>query len=87
MAVMPLCHGIGRWPKAAALLRCQNVYRVLSSSINVKFALEGLIFDPRAAEGGAGEEESRRGEVTGERAKEVARAAGDKAAGAWVMGG
>jgi hypothetical protein len=40
----------------------------------------------RAAEGAAGEEERRRDEGTGERAKakEVARAAGAKAAGAWV---
>jgi hypothetical protein len=41
----------------------------------------------RAAEGGAGEEERRRDEGTGERAKEVARAAGGKAAGVWVIGG
>jgi hypothetical protein len=40
----------------------------------------------RAAEGGAGEEE-RRDEGTGEGAKEVARTAGGKAAGAWVIGG
>jgi hypothetical protein len=40
-----------------------------------------------AAEGGAGEEERRRDEETGERAKEVARAGGGKAAGAWVIGG
>ena len=40
----------------------------------------------RAAEGGAGEEERRRNEGTGEGAKEVARAAGGKAAGAWVIG-
>jgi hypothetical protein len=39
------------------------------------------------AEGGAGEEERRRDEGTGDRAKEVARAAGGKAAGAWVIGG
>jgi hypothetical protein len=38
----------------------------------------------RAAEGGAGEEERRRDEGTGERAKEVARAVGGKAR-AWVM--
>ena len=40
----------------------------------------------RAAEGGAGEEGRRRGEVTGERAKEVAQAVGGKATatGAWV---
>jgi hypothetical protein len=36
-----------------------------------------------AAEGGAGEEERRRDEGTGEGAKEVARTAGGKAAGAW----
>jgi hypothetical protein len=43
----------------------------------------------KAAEGGAGEEERRRDEGTGEgaKAKEVARAAGGKAAGAWVIGG
>jgi hypothetical protein len=43
----------------------------------------------RAAEGGAGEEERRRDEGTGDRVKEVARAAGGsgKAAGAWVRGG
>jgi hypothetical protein len=37
--------------------------------------------------GGAGEEERRRDEGTGEGAKEVARAGGGKAAGAWVIGG
>jgi hypothetical protein len=36
---------------------------------------------------GAGEEERRRDEGTGDRAKEVARTAGGKAAGAWVIGG
>jgi hypothetical protein len=43
----------------------------------------------RAAEGegGAGEEERRRDEVTGERAKEVAWAADGKATGAWVVVG
>jgi hypothetical protein len=41
----------------------------------------------RAAEGGAGEEERGRDEGMGEGAKEVARAAGAKAAGAWVIGG
>jgi hypothetical protein len=41
----------------------------------------------RAAEGGAGEEERRREEGTGNRAKEVARTAGGKAAGARVIGG
>ena len=43
----------------------------------------------RVAEGGAGEEERRRDEGTGNRAKEVARAAGGraKAAGARVIGG
>jgi hypothetical protein len=41
----------------------------------------------RAAEGGAGEEERRRDEGTGDRAKEVARTAGGKAAGAWVTEG
>ena len=40
-----------------------------------------------AAERGAGEEERRRDEGTGDRAKEVARAAGGKAAGTWVIGG
>jgi hypothetical protein len=39
------------------------------------------------AEGGAGEEERRRDEGTGEGVKEVARTAGGKAAGAWVIGG
>jgi hypothetical protein len=38
----------------------------------------------RAAEGGAGEEERRRDEGTGDRAKEFARTAGGKAAGVWV---
>jgi hypothetical protein len=46
----------------------------------------------RAAGVGAGEEERRRDEGTGEGAKEVARTAGGKeergkAAGAWVIGG
>ena len=40
-----------------------------------------------AAERGAGEEERRRDEGTGDGAKEVARAAGGKAAGARVIGG
>jgi hypothetical protein len=40
-----------------------------------------------AAEGGAGEEERRRDEGTGDGAKEVTRAAGGEAAGAWVIGG
>jgi hypothetical protein len=39
----------------------------------------------RAAEGGAGEEERRRDEGTGKRAKEVARAVGGKATEAWVI--
>ena len=39
-----------------------------------------------AAEGDAGEEERRRDEGTGGRAKEVARAGGGKAAGARVIG-
>ena len=38
----------------------------------------------RAAEGGAGEEETRE---RGNGAKEVARTADDKAAGAWMIGG
>ena len=37
--------------------------------------------------GGAGEEERRRDEGTGNRAKEVARTAGGKAAGAREIGG
>jgi hypothetical protein len=41
----------------------------------------------RAAEGGAGEEEIRGDEGTGNRAKEVARIASGKAAGARVIGG
>jgi hypothetical protein len=41
----------------------------------------------RAAEGGAGEEERRKDEGTGERAKEAARAVCGKATGAWVIGG
>ena len=41
----------------------------------------------RVAEGGAGEEERRRDEGTRKRAKEVARTAGGKAAGARVIGG
>jgi hypothetical protein len=41
----------------------------------------------RTAEGGAGEEERRRDEGTGEGAKEVARTAGGEASGAWVIGG
>ena len=40
-----------------------------------------------AAERGGGEEERRRDEGTGDGAKEVARAAGGEAAGAWVIGG
>jgi hypothetical protein len=40
-----------------------------------------------AAERGGGEEERRRDEGTGDGAKEVARAAGGKAAGARVIGG
>ena len=40
-----------------------------------------------AAERGAGEEERRRDEGTGDGAKEVARTAGGKAAGARVIGG
>ena len=40
-----------------------------------------------AAEGGAGEEERRRDEGTGDGVKEVARTAGGKAAGARVIGG
>jgi hypothetical protein len=40
-----------------------------------------------AAEEGAGEEERRRDEGTGDGAKEVAQPAGGKAAGAWVIGG
>ena len=39
------------------------------------------------AEGGAGEEERRRDEGTRKRAKEVARTADGKAAGARVIGG
>jgi hypothetical protein len=39
-----------------------------------------MIRHARAAGGGAGEEERRRDEGTGERAKEVARAAGGEAA-------
>jgi hypothetical protein len=41
----------------------------------------------REAERGAGEEERRRDEGTGDGAKEVARTAGGKAAGARVIGG
>jgi hypothetical protein len=37
--------------------------------------------------GAAGEEEMRRDEGTGERAKEVARVVGGKATGVWVIGG
>jgi hypothetical protein len=40
-----------------------------------------------AAKEGAGEEERRRDEGAGDGAKEVARTAGGKAAGALVMGG
>jgi hypothetical protein len=40
-----------------------------------------------AAERGAGEEERRRDEGTGDRAKEVARTGGGEAAGARVIGG
>ena len=40
-----------------------------------------------AVERGAGEEERRRDEGTGDGAKEVARTAGGKAAGARVIGG
>ena len=41
----------------------------------------------RAAEGGTGEEERRRDEGTGDKAKEAARAADGTAAEAWVIGG
>jgi hypothetical protein len=41
----------------------------------------------QAAGEGAGEEERKRDEGTGEGAKEVARTADGKAAGAWVVGG
>ena len=41
----------------------------------------------REAERGAGEEERRRDEGTGEGTKEVARTVGGEAAGAWVIGG
>ena len=41
----------------------------------------------KGSRGGAGEEERRRDEGAGEGVKEVARAAGGKAAGAWVIGG
>jgi hypothetical protein len=37
--------------------------------------------------GGRRAQERRRDEGTGDRAKEAARAAGGKAAGAWVIGG
>jgi hypothetical protein len=49
----------------------------------VRYAMQGQ----QRAEGGAGEEERRRDEGTGEGAKEVALAAGSKAAGARVIGG
>ena len=43
--------------------------------------------DEGTRKGGAGEEERRRDEGTRKRAKEVARTAGGKAAGARVIGG
>jgi hypothetical protein len=46
-----------------------------------------MVYNTRAAEGDAGEEERRGDEGTEDRAKEVARAGGGKAAGAWVIGG
>ena len=46
-----------------------------------------MLLYARAAEGGAGEEERRRDEGTGNRAKEVARTAGGKATGARAIGG
>ena len=49
----------------------------------MRYAMQGQ----QRAEGGAGEEERRRDEGTGEGAKEVARTAGGEAAGARVIGG
>ena len=46
----------------------------------VRYAVQGQ------QRGGAGEEERRRDEGTEDRAKEVARTAGGKVAGAWVIG-
>jgi hypothetical protein len=45
------------------------------------------LFYVRAAEGGAGEDEKRRDEGTGEGEVARTRTAGGKAAGAWVIGG
>jgi hypothetical protein len=68
-------------PRAAADTRGQySTLRYTGASI-VRYAMRGQ------QKGGAGEEERRRDEGTGNRAKEVARAAGDKAAGARVIGG
>ena len=50
-------------------------------------AQHGMLPYAGAAERGAGEEERRRDEGTGDGAKEVARTAGGKAAGARVIGG
>jgi hypothetical protein len=75
-------------PRAAVLTAAdtggQHSMLRYTGSSTARCAMEG-----GAAEGGAGagEEERRRDEGTGDGAKEVARAAGGKATGAWVIGG
>jgi hypothetical protein len=66
-------------PRAAADTRGQHSTLHYTGASIVRYAIQG----PQ----GAGEEERRRDEGTGEVAKEVARAAGSEAAGAWVIGG
>jgi hypothetical protein len=70
-------------PRAAADTRGQySTLRYTGPSV-VRYAMRGK---QRGAQG-AGEEERRRDEGTGDRAKEAARTAGGKAAGALVIGG
>ena len=71
-------------PRAATDTRGQYSTLHYTGASIVRYA---TVLYARAAEGGAGEEERRRDEGTEDRAKEVARAAGGKAAGAWVIGG
>jgi hypothetical protein len=72
-------------------LKVRQASRYLAKYLGSKISGVYLVFRfatvcyARTAEGGAGEEERRRDEGTGNRAKEVARAAGGKAAGAWVI--
>jgi hypothetical protein len=69
-------------PRSAADTRGQcSALRYTRASVIVRHAMQGQ------QRGDAGEEERRRDEGTGDRAKEVARTASGKAAGAWVIGG